>query len=104
MVRERHAGMSKKTCRTSWQTRYSVNSPPRSFRELMGATLRRLADRLDGRVSLAVRLTTTPDIGGRRRAACLRKGMEHAIRLADDEAKERATESAMRELNPELFE
>lgn len=76
----------------------------RGWRDSLGATMRALADAVDGRRSLAVRVESTPAVGEGAAARAIELGMEHAYRLLRSELREALIDEAIRDLQPELSE
>lgn len=73
------------------------------WRRKLGRLLRRAADRLDGRRSLAVALTTEPDLSPSARHECFKRGAIAIEQAAEAEMRLEAQERILRRANPRLF-
>lgn len=92
------------TFSVKWRYQFVVNGKPQNWREKLAAYLRKLAGRVDGRVTAAIKISTHPDIGRQNKARCINKGFEHAQRMIEGEVKIVALERAMRLHMPQLYD
>jgi hypothetical protein len=79
------------------------NTPPAGWRERLATVLRQAAGRLDGRVTLAVRIRCAPPPPAAVHAAALVKGLEHAGRCLESELRAELHEQLLREALPSLW-
>jgi hypothetical protein len=86
-----------------WRIELVVNARPRSVRQRVGRWLRLLAQRIDGRPSLALSVVTEPHVSDRVVRRCVQFGLDHAAALLKSEVLELNTDHAMRLAHPELF-
>jgi hypothetical protein len=73
------------------------------WRRKLGRLLRRAADRVDGRRSLAVQLETTPAISAAALHGCFKRGAIAIEQAAEAELRLEAQERILRRAHPELF-
>jgi len=89
------------------KARYHVsffcNERPRNWRERVGEVLRDAADLLDGRASLAVQMSSDPQLSAEVQRDVLLKGMEHMARCFKDAVADECREELLREVRPDLF-
>ena len=74
---------------------FRVNAP-RSLCQRIGAALRRLADLVDRRISLALEIVTTPPIASKERAACVAFGVEQMRWAVEESARAACAEEVLR--------
>lgn len=89
------------SCDYRWAFRVNAH---RSWRERLAGALRKLAQRIDGRLSLGIYIEATPEIGPDRRIACVMHGLAAMEAALDDEARAAAAEIVMRADYPQLYE
>lgn len=74
------------------------------WRETVGMLLRKLAQRIDGRYSLAIRLQSLPPVPAQTRMDIIHKGLDRMQELLVEEAEAETIEAGMRVLHPDLYE
>lgn len=70
----------------------------RNARERIGNVLRMLCDRLDGRMTVAISIETTPVLTPRQRAECIVFGLHHMRDAVRDTTKSEAYEIVLEEI------
>lgn len=75
-----------------------------NVRERIAAIVRALAQKIDGRISLAIHIETEPQIGYERTLACLQFGYRAIQSAIDDETKSALVENVMENECPYLFD
>lgn len=95
---------------TEWSYRLEVNAhqlpghkPAWPAREMLANALRALAQRLDGRVSLAVRITTQPPISAEQRIECWRQATTAWERALHHTTHAESVEAELRRTAPQLW-
>lgn len=95
---------------TEWAYRLEINAhqlpgytPARPARELVANALRSLAQWLDGRHSLAVRITTTPALSPRQKRECFDHAADAWQRALGQTALAEAQEQLLRQQRPDMF-
>lgn len=83
---------------------FKCNGPTKGWREFIGNALRTLAQKVDGRDSFGVHLESLPPLTGRERREVVLAGLNHMGRIQEQIVRLKATDSAMKENHPELFE
>lgn len=73
------------------------------WRRFVGRWLRKAADRLDGRRSLAVALAIDPPIANAALHECFKQGAQAIDRAIEDECRTEARERVMRRVAPQLY-
>lgn len=66
--------------------RLAMNAPPRGWRQRLGGWLRTLAQRLDGRTSLAIEMHSNLPLSAAERREIIHKGGEFMHRLLREQA------------------
>jgi len=92
------------TVSVRWRYTFRANAAPRGWRDRVGDFLRRLAGRVDRRVSVAFEMTTSPALTTKRKSDCFKKGIQVIEDSIISELKEASVEVAMRAHCPELYE
>ena len=82
---------------------FACNEKPQTLAQRVAVVLRDIADRLDGRESLAIRLQSTPPLTQRAKAECVHEGLLHLARCAEASLWEEVTERRMHAMHPYLF-
>lgn len=90
------------TFRYAW--RIDCNAKPKHCRDRIGGMLRAIAERIDGRASLAVVMATDPPLPTGTVHEIARKGVEHMARLLEESARAECSERLLRQMEPQLFE
>nr|WP_315237695.1 hypothetical protein [uncultured Albidiferax sp.] len=85
-----------------WSWRLEANQV-KTTRERVGQWLRRLADRIDGRTSQALRLTTQPPLDRATTLEVYRQGQLQMQRSVEQACVLAAEECLLQRLRPELF-
>lgn len=75
-----------------------------TWRERLGNWLRGLASRVDGRTSMAIRMTTTPPLDQAARLEVLHTGVSQIIQSAKEASLWAAQERLLQRACPDLFE
>ena len=88
---------------SEWNSLVRLNAP-RNRRQRIGAWLRRVADRLDGRVSLSFEVSTSPPLPKARVIECLRCAFRAVKYAVESECQAHAEERVLRACKPALFE
>lgn len=78
-------------------SRLRCNAPPGCWRARLAQRLRRWADALDGRLTLAVAMECDPPVDVAVKAELLIKGLQHADRLFQDVVRAELIERALRQ-------
>lgn len=86
--------------RTHYRFQVNLN---RTWPHRIGWALRRLATWIDGRISLAVHIETTPRVPPKALAACVNRGLRDMERYIVDEVQTEAREQLLRLSQPELY-
>lgn len=81
----------------------SCNDQPQTLRQRLAHHLRHMAQRLDGRWTLAIYLETVPRLGEKERSEIIRAGVHHMGLLADLLVDMEADEWVLRNSAPWLF-
>lgn len=100
--------MAEKEIAESWSLdlsfRWGKEAAGTSWRWCLGRLIRAAADKVDGRSSIAVHFSTTPALSPDTVNECLRLGVQHVARLAEDELRCQAQERLLQRANPKLYE
>lgn len=80
-----------------------VNDYGTTWRERLARTVRRLADRIDGQVSVRIATRTVPEISHQQRVECVEYGLRMVRQCLLLTAKAEANEQVMKALYKELF-
>lgn len=93
---------------TEWAYRLQVNrhqlpGHTPTWRERLATVLRRLAQRIDGQVSLAVHVSTTPPISTEQRVQCWQQAAQAWDRALRDTVHAEACEQELRRTLPHLW-
>lgn len=88
----------------SYWYRLQCNAPPRRWRDRIATQLRELADRFDGRCTLAVEMASDPAVPAAVRADVCIKGLEHMTRLYADAVAAECMESMLMKRSPHMFD
>lgn len=84
----------------SYWVRVNVN---RTLRQRIGAALRKLASRIDKRISLAVEIQTSPGIDPQKVVACVKRALDDLERYVRNEVEAECEEAVLRKMYPRLF-
>lgn len=84
------------------QCRIAVNDEPRGWRDRVGDLLRAAAQKIDGRLSAGLTITTAPKISDEKVFECLNRGLIYARELLNDEVRSEANEHILQAGWPEL--
>lgn len=95
--------MAGRSALVEWHRRLAVNSAS-GVRQKVARAIRRIADRVDGRKSLVIEMTSTPALPKELRERIVRKGFDHMAALLMEAARAEALEAGMRTLHPELYD
>lgn len=87
-----------------WSFIFRANGAPASMNERVGNVLRNLADKVDGRMTVAFSFKTTPQLEYTRLARCIESGFHTIQQSMEHEVVLDATEELFEELRPDLFE
>jgi hypothetical protein len=87
-----------------WSWKFRANGTPKNLGERCGNVLRGIADKVDGRISVAMKIETTPKLDYNRIASCIQSGFKTIKQSLEHEVVLDATEDVFEVLNPELFE
>jgi hypothetical protein len=90
------------TIRTESWARVSINNDI-GARQIVGSILRRLADFIDKRKTLAVDILTLPPLTDQQRTQCMSQGTRAIIAAVRSEAESEALESIMRDYCGRLY-
>lgn len=85
-----------------WSYRVRVNAN-RTLRQRIGAALRKLASRIDKRISLAVEIQTSPGIDPQKVVACVKRALDDLERYVRNEVEAECEEAVLRKMYPRLF-
>lgn len=88
----------------TWSWRFRANGAPKNLGERCGNVLRGIADKVDGRISVAIKIETTPKLDYKRVASCIESGFKTIEQSLEHEVVLDATEDVLEVLHPELFE
>jgi hypothetical protein len=99
----------KKIVGSHWFKFHAMNSEgakehKRGLRHWLAWLVRGMADRIDGAESMTIETTSIPVIRMSERSAIINCGLAHAKNLFVESVRYEATEQAMREELPELYE
>lgn len=94
--------MSAKEYPFSW--RLAINTPRSGWRGRLGFSLRRLARRIDGEVSLQLRFETEPTLSNRDVFEIVQCGFKRMEQATHDATEIACEEMAMRAEHPRLYE
>lgn len=86
------------------RVRVASNSRPRTWREHLAQLARKVADRLDGRQSLALEMASSPAVPPAIQDRCVVLGVDLMFRLLSDSARAEAQEQMLRHSRPHLYE
>lgn len=92
------------TLEMDWDFQFHVNNKTGSWRDRLARRLRMIAQQIDGRTTLGIRITTSPDIGSRRTQDCIRHGLTAMKEAVASEVSAEAQEALFRRSQPYLFE
>lgn len=83
---------------------FECNGKPHSLRDQIGSWLRMLAQRIDGRYALAMRINSNPPLSSDARNDVMLKGVEHMFRLFKQSVIDECKEKVLPDVRPDLFE
>lgn len=88
--------------RAQYRHRIAVNETT-GWRDRLGNFLRRIADRVDGRDSLALEMASVPPVPRMRRRECVHIGLQAMSTAFKEVVREESCELILHEAHPELF-
>jgi len=91
------------TVKRDWSYRVTVNSAASNIRERVADWLRKMAYKIDGRITLACHIETTPELSLAKKVECLNRGFTAVEQSVALEVRNEAQEQLFQELNPDLF-
>lgn len=94
---------SPKTIRVAFGASCRINDYGTTWRERLARAVRRLADRIDGQVSVRMATRTVPEISYQQRVECVEYGLRMVHQCLLLTAKQEAQERAFRATHRELF-
>lgn len=86
-----------------WNYKIRFNGKPFCIRDGIGDLIRRLASKIDGRMSVAISIETTPTLTTKTKIMLLKKGFNITEDLLEEELKMEASELLMKQQMPDLY-